>query len=99
MNVFVCPYRQTFETFGMRGQINKLREECLELVEAIDTLGIMARAGRDTNKVLAHVLDEAGDVLNVIRSIQTQTDAIETSARTKMLRTQVRIKNGYYDLP
>lgn len=91
-----CPYRQTLDHFGPRAQLLKLREECLELAEAIhnfdrDMISDPSRAD------LAHVYDESGDVLNVLRSIMTATPVIEQCAATKMLRTQIRIQTGYYD--
>lgn len=83
-------YEKVINHFGAIAQLEKLKEECLELVEAIDR----QREGKDT---LRSVLDEAADVLNVIRSLMTKTDAIETCAETKLLRTEIRMRTGYYD--
>lgn len=93
----ICPYQQTLAHFGPRTQLLKLREECLELAEAITHMELSAEAGTDCIEALAHVYDESGDVLNVLRSLMSETEAIETCARTKMLRTQIRMRAGYYD--
>lgn len=93
-----CPYRQTLDRFGVRAQLLKLREECLELAEAIDFMElVLGTKGRQVGPALTQVCDEAGDVLNVLRSIMTATPAIEQCAATKMLRTQIRMKTGYYE--
>lgn len=94
-----CPYRQTLEHFGLRAQLLKLREECLELAEAITDIENAEYRGIffiDPEKN-AHMLDEAGDVLNVLRSLMTACPQIEQMAATKMLRTQIRMKTGHYD--
>jgi NTP pyrophosphatase (non-canonical NTP hydrolase) len=91
----ICPYQQTIERFGPRAQMLKLREECLELAEAITKMDEEGVGNLHCN--LAHVFDESGDVLNVLRSLMTMTPSIEECAATKMLRTQIRIKTGYYD--
>lgn len=96
----ICPYKQTIAHFGPIAQLRKLREECLELVEAIDIAEEMGRLGLVTlnRNCMVNVYDEAGDVLNVLRSLMTKTPAIEQMAATKIFRTQVRIRTGYYEI-
>jgi hypothetical protein len=95
----ICPYKQTLEHFGVVAQFQKLREECLELAESVSGLESALVDGEwpSVEAAIIHVYDESGDVLNVLRSIMTRAPKIEQMAATKMLRTQIRIKTGYYD--
>ena len=53
-----------FNHYGFRHQLGKLKEECLELVEAID-------AYEKQQGSWSHVEEEMGDVLNVIDQFRT----------------------------
>lgn len=95
----ICPYKQVSDRFGVPGQWRKLREECLEFAEAYD--GYEERQMlRATVADQAHVIEEASDVLNVLRSLMADpviAELLERCAATKMLRTQIRMRSGYYD--
>lgn len=54
-----------FKHYGFRHQLSKLKEECLELVEAIDTFE------KEPLMNWTHVEEEMADVLNVIDQFRT----------------------------
>jgi len=83
-----CPHEQTLNHFGIDGQIEKLEEELEELLVEI-------RRGKS---LYPSGIKEMADVMNVIRSIDIATNgAVTQAANTKMLRTQIRMKSGFYD--
>jgi hypothetical protein len=83
------PYKQTVLRFGIDGQRDKLIEELLELFEVLL---------EDKPMMDPAVIGEVADVYNVIQSINVWSQgAVQVMADTKMLRTQIRIKTGYYD--
>ena len=55
-----------FNHYGFRHQLVKLKEECLELVEAIDTFE------KEPLMNWTHVEEEMADVLNVIAQFQAR---------------------------
>ena len=55
-----------FNHYGFRHQLSKLKEECLELVEAIDTFE------KESLMNWTHVEEEMADVLNVIDQFQVR---------------------------
>lgn len=90
-------HKQTLETFGESGQIAKLEEEALELVEAIrEYRAAVYHQTPERFAAFRHVLEEAADTSNVIKSLIHANPEIETIALSKMFRTQIRIHTGYY---
>lgn len=78
-----------YNHFGREAQIEKLREEIEEFIEAI----------RSGDK--AHAGEEAGDVLTVMAGFifgeELNYDLVMGTPVFKMPRTLERMKSGYYD--
>ena len=93
-----CVYEQTLAHFGGGRQLQKLFEEAEELVEALaEYFEAVKTQNPERFNLFIAVNLEIADVLNVIRSLQTRNPAIEVAARSKMFRTQIRMKTGYYE--
>jgi len=95
-------YEQILDRFGTYNQFEKLKEECLEFVEAWDEYksNLELHKRNQEKHAKPSILDalwESSDILNVLRSIRSKNEVIDTMAATKLLRTQIRISNGYYD--
>lgn len=77
-----------FNHYGFRHQLSKLKEECLELVEAIDTFE------KEPLMNWTHVEEEMADVLNVIDQFQLRGFArmrIDEIREMKLERQLTRI--------
>lgn len=85
------------EHFGEDEQWSKLREECSELVEAIDEYLLYHCPSN-----LRHVYEEVADVLSlmcqkkVIHAEKGLSIGIRGLMADKIERTEERIKSGYY---
>lgn len=80
--------KHIYNHFGEEAQLEKLREEVEELIEAIK------------EKDLQHITEEIADVYVVIAQIESiygiDTNEVIEICETKMERTLERIKSGYY---
>jgi len=71
--------------FGMEISENKLYEELVELLEAIDS-GIQK-----------DIVNEKADVYCLLLQHYLQSKSIQRAVVEKIARTQERIKSGYYE--
>jgi hypothetical protein len=85
----INPHEQTIRKFGIAGQRAKLIEELVELLAELISYKHMSDPD---------VINEMADVQNILASIDIWAQGgITTAADTKMLRTQIRMRTGYYD--
>lgn len=77
-----------FEHFGQDNQIEKLREEVEEFIEAVITGDV------------EHITEEYADIIVVLHQFKEAYDLEDCDIKEKMLekqlRTVKRIHNGYY---
>lgn len=97
-------YITIFDNFGYRNQMKKLHEECFELLEAIDTYEDVKGDCSDPeiqDMFRAHVVEEMGDVLNVLYGFvykyKIREEDLNKNMRIKVDRTLDRIKTKYYE--
>lgn len=89
-------HRFIAEHFGRKEELRKLREECLELAEAVDDY---LREG-DTPETYAHLIEEMADVGIVTDNLSCLLvcrEALRVKRKEKIARTIERIRTGYYE--
>ena len=89
-----CIPGKCLKTFGVAGQLDKLEEELKELLAVI-----LFHEGTP-EQLLADpdFIKEGGDVWNVLLSINIASmGMVEEAADHKRLRTDIRLRNGYYE--
>lgn len=93
------PRRDIAQEQGLEKRFEKLKEEVFEFLEAFELRGMYERLTeeqRAENEV--HILEEAGDMFEVLLTIAEICPDLLHVADSKMLRTQIRGKNGAYDV-
>jgi NTP pyrophosphatase (non-canonical NTP hydrolase) len=77
--------KEIYNHFGKEISENKLYEELLELLDAIDS-------GKQKD-----IIDEKSDVFCLLLQHYLNSKAIQKQVVAKIARTQERIKSGYYE--
>ena len=97
-------YLKIFNHFGYRNQMKMLNEECFELLEAIDNYEDVKGDCSDLeiqDIFRAHVVEEMGDILNVLSGFifkyKIDEKELKFGMNKKLDRTLERIKSGYYE--
>lgn len=91
--------KYVFDTFGAEGQLNKLAEECNEVIQAIDEAKAAYKTNPSAGYPVNHLIEEMADVQVITDGICQNlglTAAIERVKLFKASRTVSRIKLNYY---
>lgn len=90
--------------FGIETQIEKLKEEVNELIEAIrdfEDYDFEKNDIKDIMKLREHITEETADVLNVVDGLagayDINEDLLNISRQYKMIRTKLRNEAKYYE--
>lgn len=93
--------------FGVENQLGKLQEEINEFIEAVDDYedyinsDDIAYSKQTECKLREHMVEEMGDVLNVLEGFKgiyhINDELLKAHRYYKVIRTNVRNEDGYYE--